>query len=47
LNNFGDKKLYKKNISPVVSRDGVSKIREEMKGRNKPWTLEELDKIKK
>ena len=36
----------KKNISPVVKRDEIKKIREEMKGRNKAWTLEELKKIK-
>ncbi len=41
---FGNKPPGKKNISPVVKRDEVKKIREEMKGRDKPWTLEELKK---
>ena len=36
----------KKNISPIVKRDEVKKMREEMKGRDKPWTLEELKGIK-
>jgi len=43
---FGNKVPGKKNISPVVKRDEVRKIREEMKGRDKPWTIEELKKIK-
>ncbi len=43
---FGKNPSNKKNISPVVKRDEVKKIREEMKGRDKPWTLEELKKIK-
>jgi glucose/arabinose dehydrogenase/mono/diheme cytochrome c family protein len=36
----------KKNASPIVKRDEVKKMREEMKGRDKPWTLEELNRIK-
>ena len=43
---FGNKAPGKKNISPVVKRDEIKKIREEMKGRDKPWTLEELKKNK-
>ena len=43
---FGNKSPDKKNISPIVTRDEVKKVREEMKGRDKPWTLEELKKIK-
>ena len=33
-------------LSPIVKPDEVKKIREEMKRRNKPWTLEELKNIK-
>ncbi len=29
--------------SPAVTPEEVKKIREETKGRNRPWTLEELD----
>jgi glucose/arabinose dehydrogenase/mono/diheme cytochrome c family protein len=43
---FGTNSSNKKNSSPVVKRSEVKKIREEMKGRNEPWTLEELNKIK-
>jgi len=43
---FGNKSASKKNTSPIVKRDEVKKMREEMKGRTKPWTLEELKKIK-
>ncbi len=43
---FGKNSANKKIISPVINRDEVKKIREEMKGRNRPWTLEELKKIK-
>ncbi|HET7115382.1 MAG TPA: HEAT repeat domain-containing protein [Hanamia sp.] len=43
---FGNKASGKKSLSPIVKRDEVKKIREEMKGRTKPWTLEELKKIK-
>jgi len=42
---FG-KKSKDKNASPIVKFYEVRKIREEMKGRDKPWTLEELKKIK-
>lgn len=43
---FGNKANDNKNISPIIKRSEVKKIREEMKGRDKPWTLEELKKIK-
>lgn len=43
---FGNKAPGKKSVSPIVKRDEVKKMREEMKGRTKPWTLEELKKIK-
>ncbi len=43
---FGNKPPGKKKFSPVVQRDDVKKIRAEMKARDKPWTLEELKKIK-
>jgi len=43
---FGNKASGKKSISPIVKRSEVKKMREEMKGRSKPWTLEELKKIK-
>jgi mono/diheme cytochrome c family protein len=43
---FGNKATGKTDLSPVVKRSEVKKIREEMKGRDKPWTLEELKKIK-
>jgi glucose/arabinose dehydrogenase/mono/diheme cytochrome c family protein len=42
---FG-KKSKDKNDSSIVKFYEVRKIREEMKGRDKPWTLEELKKIK-
>ena len=43
---FGKNSPNKKNGSPVVKRDEIKKMREEMKGRDKPWTLEELKRIK-
>jgi glucose/arabinose dehydrogenase/mono/diheme cytochrome c family protein len=43
---FGKNSRDKKNISPVVKRDEIKKMREEMKGRDKPWTLSELKNIK-
>ncbi|MDQ2862539.1 MAG: cytochrome C [Bacteroidota bacterium] len=43
---FGKNAKNKKNISRVVKRDEIKKMREEMKGRDKPWTLEALKSIK-
>jgi glucose/arabinose dehydrogenase/mono/diheme cytochrome c family protein len=41
---FGNRGDGKKNTSPVVKRLEIRKIREEIKGRNKAWTLDELKK---
>ncbi len=43
---FGNNANYNKNDSLIVTWNEIMKIREEMKGRNKPWTLDELKKIK-
>lgn len=43
---FGNKAPGKKSVSPIVKRDEVKKMREEMKGRDKPWTLQELKSMK-
>lgn len=43
---FGKNPANKKNVSPVVKRDEIKKMREEMKGRDKPWTLSVLKNIK-
>lgn len=43
---FGDYKKGKKGIPLVVKSGEVKNMRDETKNRNKPWTLEELNKIK-
>ncbi|MDP4285109.1 MAG: cytochrome C [Bacteroidota bacterium] len=43
---FGNKSGQKSTLSPVVKSDEIKMIREEIKDRNKPWTLDELKKVK-
>ena len=42
---FGDKP-NDKTLSPIVTSKEVEKIRKELAGRNKPWTLDELKSVK-
>ncbi len=43
---FGDYKKGKKGDSLIVKSDDVKTLRDEAKSRNKPWTLDELNKLK-